>query len=120
MMFPLSLRHAKDYVVNRVALVGDSAHTVHPLAGQGVNLGFADACALSRAIAEGIALGTDIDEANLLKRYEAERKPANIAMMAVLDGIQKMYAVKFGPLNALTAAAFHGAHYISPLKKRII
>ncbi|KAL0742706.1 hypothetical protein Bca4012_084219 [Brassica carinata] len=120
MMFPLSLRHAKDYVSNRVALVGDSAHTVHPLAGQGVNLGFADACALSRAIAEGIALGTDIGELNLLKRYEAERKPANIAMMAVLDGIQKMYAVNFGPLNALRAAAFHGAHYISPLKKRII
>nr|VDD36241.1 unnamed protein product [Brassica oleracea] len=120
MMFPLSLRHAKDYVSNRVALVGDSAHTVHPLAGQGVNLGFADASALSRAIAEGIALGTDIGEANLLKRYEAERKPANIAMMAVLDGIQKMYAVNFGPLNAFRAAAFHGAHYISPLKKRII
>ncbi|BAB01361.1 unnamed protein product [Arabidopsis thaliana] len=120
MMFPLSLRHAKDYVSKRVALVGDSAHTVHPLAGQGVNLGFADACALSKAIAEGIALGTDIGEANLLKRYEAERKPANIAMMAVLDGIQKMYSLDFGPLNALRAAAFHGAHYISPLKKRII
>lgn len=56
----------------------------------------------------------------MLKRYEAERKPANIAMMAVLDGIQKLYAVNFGPLNALRAAAFHGAHYISPLKKRII
>ncbi|KAJ4888371.1 FAD/NAD(P)-binding oxidoreductase family protein [Raphanus sativus] len=51
---------------------------------------------LSRAIAQGIALGTDIGEANLLKRYEAERKPANIAMMAVLDGIQKMYAVNLG------------------------
>ncbi|XP_056843016.1 LOW QUALITY PROTEIN: uncharacterized protein LOC108837154 [Raphanus sativus] len=72
------------------------------------------------AIAQGIALGTDIGEANLLKRYEAERKPANIAMMAVLDGIQKMYAVNLGSLNALRAAAFHGAHYISPLKKRII
>ncbi|CAA7014173.1 unnamed protein product [Microthlaspi erraticum] len=120
MMFPLSLKHAKDYVSKRVALVGDSAHTVHPLAGQGVNLGFADASALSKAIAEGIALGTDIGETNLLKRYEAERKPANIAMMAVLDGIQKMYAVNFGPLNAFRAAAFHGAHYISPLKKRII
>ena len=66
MMFPLSLRHAKDYVSNRVALVGDSAHTVHPLAGQGVNLGFADASALSRAIAEGIALGTDIGEVRML------------------------------------------------------
>lgn len=55
-----------------------------------------------------------------MKKYEAERKPANIAMMAILDGFQKAYSVDFGPLNILRAAAFHGANYISPLKKSII
>ncbi|WCJ24226.1 Ubiquinone biosynthesis monooxygenase COQ6 mitochondrial [Euphorbia peplus] len=120
MAFPLSLMHAKNYASKRVVLIGDAAHTVHPLAGQGVNLGFEDAFALSRIIAEGIAVGTDIGELSLLKKYEAQRKPANVAMMAVLDGFQKAYSVDFGPLNILRAAAFHGAHHISPLKKTII
>ncbi|CAK9324124.1 unnamed protein product [Citrullus colocynthis] len=120
MVFPLSLNHAKNYASKRVVLIGDAAHTVHPLAGQGVNLGFGDALSLSKVIAEGVALGTDIGEVTLMKKYEAERKPANIAMMAILDGFQKAYSVDFGPLNILRAAAFHGANYISPLKKSII
>lgn len=59
-------------------------------------------------------------QVSLMRKYEAERKAANIAMMAVLDGFQKAYSVDFGPLNVLRAAAFHGAHYISPLKRSII
>lgn len=62
MVFPLSLKHANNYVSKHVALVGDAAHTVHPLAGQGVNLGFGDALALSRVIGEAIAVGVDIGE----------------------------------------------------------
>ncbi|KAF7837333.1 ubiquinone biosynthesis monooxygenase COQ6, mitochondrial [Senna tora] len=120
MVFPLSLRHAKSYASKRVVLIGDAAHTVHPLAGQGVNLGFGDAFALSRIIAEGIAVGSDIGEVHLLKKYETERKPANVMMMAILESIQKAYAVDFGPLNVLRAAAFHGANNISPLKRSII
>ncbi|KAK7293199.1 hypothetical protein RJT34_16062 [Clitoria ternatea] len=120
MVFPLSLRHANSYASKRLVLIGDAAHTVHPLAGQGVNLGFGDAFSLSRIIAEGIALGSDIGEVNLLKKYEAERKSANIMMMAILDGFQKAYSIDFGPLNILRGAAFHGANYISPLKKSII
>lgn len=120
MAFPLSLRHANQYASRRVVLIGDAAHTVHPLAGQGVNLGFGDASALSRVIAESVAVGSDIGEVHSLKKYEADRKPANIAMMALLDGFQKAYSVDFGPLNVLRAAAFHGAQYISPLKRNII
>ncbi|RVW91035.1 Ubiquinone biosynthesis monooxygenase COQ6, mitochondrial [Vitis vinifera] len=66
MVFPLSLRHANNYASKRVVLIGDAAHTVHPLAGQGVNLGFGDAFALSRIISEGIAVGTDIGEVCIL------------------------------------------------------
>ncbi|KAM6557626.1 hypothetical protein CsatB_004645 [Cannabis sativa] len=120
MVFPLSLRHANNYASKNVVLIGDAAHTVHPLAGQGVNMGFGDALALSKVIAEGIAVGTDIGEVSLLKKFEGERKLENIAMMGILDGIQKAYSVDFGPLNVLRAAAFHGANYISPLKKNII
>jgi len=59
-------------------------------------------------------------QVNLLKKYEAERRSGNIMMMAILDGFQKAYSVDFGPFNILRAAAFHGANYISPLKKSII
>lgn len=120
MAFPLSLMHAHEYASKRVALVGDAAHAVHPLAGQGVNLGFGDASALSKVIAEGLSVGADIGELSLLKKYENERKAANVAMMAILDGIQKAYSFDLGPLNVLRAAAFHGAQYIAPLKKNII
>ncbi|KAM7462072.1 hypothetical protein LguiA_030193 [Lonicera macranthoides] len=120
MAFPLSLMHANSYALKRVVLVGDAAHTVHPLAGQGVNMGFGDAFSLLRVIADGIAVGSDIGEISLLKKFEADRKMANVAMMAILDGFQKAYSVDFGPLNVLRAAAFHGARYITPLKRNII
>lgn len=62
MAFPLSLMHANEYASKRVVLIGDAAHAVHPLAGQGVNLGFGDASALSNVLAEGLSLGADIGE----------------------------------------------------------
>ncbi|XP_072970700.1 uncharacterized protein [Typha angustifolia] len=120
MAFPLSLMHASDYASKRVVLIGDAAHAVHPLAGQGVNLGFGDAYGLAKSIAEGVSVGADIGELSLLKKYEKERKVANIAMMAILDGFQKAYSVDLGPINILRAAAFHGAQFIAPLKRNII
>ncbi|CAO2824573.1 unnamed protein product [Amaranthus hypochondriacus] len=120
MVFPLSLVHTNTYAKRRVVLIGDAAHTVHPLAGQGVNLGFGDASVLSKVISEGTAVGIDIGQLSLLRRYEADRKPANYLMATILDGFQKAYSIDLGPLNALRAAAFHGAQYIAPLKKNII
>ncbi|KAK9138030.1 hypothetical protein Sjap_008624 [Stephania japonica] len=120
MAFPLSLLHAKDYALDHVVLIGDAAHSVHPLAGQGVNLGFGDALALAKVIADGVGLGAELGELSVLKKYEAERKPANTMMAAILDGFQKAYSVDLGPLNVLRAAGFHMAQHISPLKKSII
>lgn len=62
MAFPLSLMHAHEYALKSVALIGDAAHAVHPLAGQGVNLGFGDASTLTKVIAEGLLVGADIGE----------------------------------------------------------
>lgn len=120
MVFPLSLVHADSYAKSRVVLIGDAAHTVHPLAGQGVNLGFGDASTLSKVISKGTAVGIDIGQVSLLRNYEAERKLANSMMAAILDGFQKAYSVDVGPFNALRAAAFNVAQVIPPLKKNII
>lgn len=120
MAFPLSLVHADSYAKPRVVLIGDAAHTVHPLAGQGVNLGFGDAASLSKVISEGTAVGTDIGQVSLLRKYEAERKPANSMMATILDSFQKAYSIDVGPLNALRGAAFNVAQAIPPLKKNII
>ncbi|KAG0628484.1 hypothetical protein M758_1G030400 [Ceratodon purpureus] len=118
--FPLSLMHASMYVGHRVALVGDAAHTVHPLAGQGVNLGFGDAASLSRVVQRGVSIGHDIGQADLLEEYERERKKTNMAMMAILDGFQKIYATDLGPLNVARSAGFNAVHLLGPLKKQII
>ncbi|KAK8946306.1 hypothetical protein KSP40_PGU004764 [Platanthera guangdongensis] len=120
MTFPLSLRHAREYVSKRVVLIGDAAHAVHPLAGQGVNLGFSDAAALAKVIDQGLLVGYDIGEVSLLKKYEKERKIANMTMMGILELFQKAYSVDLGPLNVLRAAAFHGAQFIAPLKRNIV
>ncbi|XP_031481967.1 uncharacterized protein LOC116252065 isoform X1 [Nymphaea colorata] len=118
--FPLSLMHARDYVSNRIALVGDAAHTIHPLAGQGVNLGFGDAHALAKVLAEGILVGSDIGAVSLLKKYEKERKLANLTMMAIMDGFQKAFSIDAAPLNILRAIAFQSAQHFGPLKRNII
>lgn len=118
--FPLSLLHATKYVNHRVALVGDAAHTVHPLAGQGVNLGFGDALALVNTLHRGVEGGFDIGEERVLKEYENERKKTNMTMMALLDGFQKLYATDFGPLNIARAAGFNTVNLLGPLKKQII
>jgi ubiquinone biosynthesis monooxygenase Coq6 len=70
MAFPLSLMHSHDYVSKGLALVGDAAHTVHPLAGQGVNLGFGDAAALANIISEGVSVGADIGDVSAYLFFE--------------------------------------------------
>lgn len=118
--FPLSLGHAYKYVLPHLVLVGDAAHTVHPLAGQGVNLGFGDANSLVNILSAGIEVGADIGEVSLLEKYERERKLANVPMMAILDGFQRVFSMDFGPVNAARAAAFGAVQLLSPLKRQVI
>lgn len=89
--FPLKLEHATRYVQNRIALIGDAAHTVHPLAGQGANLGFLDAAALSQVLVEGAGRGQDLGGANLLRRYERWRKGDNLLTLGVMDGFKRAF-----------------------------
>ena len=89
--FPLVASHAQHYVGARFALVGDAAHRVHPLAGQGVNLGFADASALITALEAGRARSADLGRRRTLRPYERERKADNLAMLAATDLLNRAF-----------------------------
>ena len=90
--FPLKSLHALAYTAHRAALIGDAAHAVHPLAGQGVNLGLLDAAALAELILDAIAADQDPGEQRLLRRYERWRKGQNLAMLLGLDGLNRLFS----------------------------
>lgn len=89
--FPLRFRHASSLTAPRVALLGDAAHTVHPLAGQGLNLGLADAAALSRTIAYAVEHGMDIGDGFALERYNSERFGKGLLMAGGVDALNWIY-----------------------------
>lgn len=89
--FPLTLRYVERYTDSRFALVGDAAHTVHPLAGQGVNLGFLDAAALAEVTHDAVAAGQDPGEQRSLRRYERWRKGENLFAATGIDAIGRLF-----------------------------
>ncbi|CAI5722212.1 unnamed protein product [Peronospora destructor] len=118
--FPLKLKHATKYIKPGLALVGDSAHTIHPLAGQGLNLGLGDVQSLSNLLVEGIKSGENLSSEYFLQRYEDERMKANITMQLAMDGFKRM----FGPTpDALSVARNIGMGTLNaaePLKNEIM
>ena len=114
--FPLKLRHADTYIGERVALVGDAAHTVHPLAGQGLNQGQADVQSLAGAIEYAVLHGQDIGAQMWLERYNSERYAANHVLMGVCDKLHKLYSVESGPLVGLRSMGLRAVNAMGPLK----
>jgi len=88
---PLYQRHARNYVRPGVALVGDAAHSIHPLAGQGVNLGLKDVAALARQLNRGLERGLPLSEPSLLRRYQRQRLGDNLGMMAVMESFKHLF-----------------------------
>ncbi|KAF6842899.1 ubiquinone biosynthesis mono0xygenase COQ6 [Colletotrichum musicola] len=115
--FPLKLRHADTYTAERVALVGDAAHTIHPLAGQGLNQGQGDVQALVKTIETAVATGQDLGSSLSLESYNSERYVANHVMLGVCDKLHKLYSVESGPLVPLRSFGLSAVNAMGPLKK---
>ncbi|MEE4145607.1 MAG: UbiH/UbiF/VisC/COQ6 family ubiquinone biosynthesis hydroxylase [Halieaceae bacterium] len=118
--FPLRQRHAIDYVQAGVALVGDAAHTIHPLAGQGINLGLQDVGVLAEEVLAGHARGVNPGQLALLRRYQRRRKGENLLMMAAMDGFKTLFEQQALPLRWLRNAGMRGVSRIGPLKQQLI
>jgi 2-octaprenylphenol hydroxylase len=88
---PLRQRHAKRYVADGLALIGDAAHTIHPLAGQGVNLGFLDAAVLAEVLQHAHSRDERLADVRVLSRYERRRMPHNLALMAAMEGLERLF-----------------------------
>ncbi|KAF2707482.1 ubiquinone biosynthesis monooxygenase COQ6 [Pleomassaria siparia CBS 279.74] len=114
--FPLKMRHADIYTGERVALVGDAAHTIHPLAGQGLNQGQGDAAALVRTISHAVQTGQDIGSVLALESYNSERYAENNAMLGVCDKLHRLYSVESGPIVGLRSLGLRAVNAMGPLK----
>ncbi|MCO3224863.1 2-octaprenyl-3-methyl-6-methoxy-1,4-benzoquinol hydroxylase [Pseudomonas aeruginosa] len=101
---PLRQRHAKRYVEPGLALVGDAAHTIHPLAGQGVNLGFLDAAVLSEVLLHALERGERLADERVLSRFERRRMPHNLGMMTAMEGFERLFQADRLPLRWLRNA----------------
>lgn len=118
--FPLKRQHAQDYVKPGVALVGDAAHMINPLAGQGVNIGFLDAAALAEVLIEAHQKGENIAGIEVLKRYEKMRRRENLKMMTVMDAFYRVFSNDLLPLRFLRNLGLGLAERILPAKNLVM
>lgn len=115
--YPLDYSLATRYTDTRFALAGDAAHSIHPIAGQGVNLGFRDAAVLAQLIREQKELGMDVGSALMLSHYERWRRFDNLTMLTVTDGLARLFSNNNGPLKIARRLGLKGVSALPPLKK---
>lgn len=120
MGFPLRLQIARDFVAPRLALVGDAAHVVHPIAGQGLNLGLKDVAALAEVVVEAIRLGLDHGSADVLGRYQAWRRLDTAGMAAMTDGLNRLFSNNAAPIRALRDLGLGLVDRAGPIKSALI
>ena len=118
--YPLSAMHAHHYTAERLALVGDAAHGVHPIAGQGLNLGFRDAAALAELVIAAAAAGEDPGAPALLRRYQARRRPDNLLMLAGMHGLERLFGNDIGLVRTARDLGIAAVHRLPPLKRLFI
>ncbi|MCW5699159.1 MAG: UbiH/UbiF/VisC/COQ6 family ubiquinone biosynthesis hydroxylase [Rhodospirillales bacterium] len=114
--YPLSLQFAETAIAERLALVGDAYHGMHPIAGQGLNMGFRDVAALAEVIIDTARLGGDVGSADVLRRYQRWRRFDNHLMLAMTDALNRLFSNDIGPIKLARDIGLAVVNRISPLK----
>ena len=115
--YPLQLMLAERYVDRRLALVGEAAHVIHPIAGQGLNLGIRDVAALAEIIIDARRLGLDIGDDPLLRRYQQWRRLDALLLAAVTDGLNRLFSNSIGPLRLIRDLGLAVVNRLPPVKR---
>jgi 2-octaprenyl-6-methoxyphenol hydroxylase len=118
--FPLGFHHAAQMTAKRLALAGDSAHAIHPIAGQGLNLGFRDVAALAEVLVEGARLGLDLGDKQLLDRYQRWRSLDALSVAFATDSLTRIYGVPGKTASAVRRFGMGLVERISPLRNRLM
>ena len=118
--YPLGFHHAARITDLRLALVGDAAHGIHPIAGQGLNLGFRDAAALAEVLVEGARLGLDLGDAQLLGRYQRWRSLDTMMVAFATDSLTRLYGIPGRAASAVRRLGMGAVQRIGPLKDRLM
>ena len=115
--FPLRLRQSRSYTTHRTALIGDAAHTIHPLAGQGLNMGLGDSQALASAIEFAVKHGADIgNEMHCLDKYNSDMWMSNNRMLGAVDKLHWLYSMRNGPVVGLRGLGLRSVDSLGPVK----
>ncbi|KAK0096953.1 hypothetical protein PV326_003755 [Microctonus aethiopoides] len=115
--FPLGFGHSTSYVANGVALIGDAAHRVHPLAGQGVNLGFGDVTVLVQVLEEAVRSGSILGDTIHLTKYETLRQRHNVPTMLAIDALHRLYKGTAAPVVLARSLGLQLVNALGPVKK---
>ncbi len=118
--YPLALLLAEHYVAPRLALIGEAAHVIHPIAGQGLNLSIRDVAALAELIVDARRLGLDIGDATVLRRYQQWRRFDTLALATVTDGLNRLFSNSVAPLQFARDVGLAAVHRLPALKRLLM
>jgi 2-octaprenyl-6-methoxyphenol hydroxylase len=119
-VWPLGYHHSASYTAERLVLIGDAAHGVHPIAGQGLNMGFRDVAALAQVLVEAVRTGQDIGAPDVLGRYSAWRRLDNMMVGGITDVLNRLFAIPGRLPSAVRRFGLAGVERIPPLKARFM